>query len=751
MPLDHPSNSDIIDLTTCDREPIRIPGSIQPHGILFVLERGTHRLLQASANANLLLVCPLEDALGKSFEVVAFISAVEVWNESKTAAIEEGPVILGAFDAHSVRYNGIAHRSGDTVVLEFEELSPDQAGSLDSLYPQVRAFLESLQSGTSHETANELAATQVRQITGFDRVLVYQFGEDWSGTVIAEDRNDALPSYLDLRFPASDIPAQARELYRLNRMRMIPDAHYQPVPIVPPVSPVTGVPVDLSLSILRSVSPVHLEYMRNMDTPSSMSVSIIRDGQLWGLISCHHSSPRRVPAHVRSACDFIAQILAMHISAKARSDQAVQRVHVQTIQSALVAAMAGEDFFVDGLKKHPDAMLSFAGATGVAIVYDDAIERLGRCPPDSGIRQIVDWLGAVANQTDVVCSHNLAAELPESEAFAEFAAGVLAISISQIHARYIIWFRPEVVQTVSWGGDPTAKLRAENDPQRLHPRKSFEIWKETVRLQSAPWTDVQIEAARGFRSAIVDIVMRKAEELAALNDELTRSNKELEAFSYSVSHDLRAPFRHIVGYAELLKEKYAGDLGGRAARYINIIIESAESAGKLVDGLLGFSQMGRMTIVPLHVDLNRLVADARNVLDTETAGREIEWKISNLPSVHGDPGMLRQVMQNVISNAIKYTKTRNPAVISISGDVTDTETIITISDNGVGFDMAYVGKLFGVFQRLHRIEDYEGTGIGLANVKRIIERHGGRAWAEGELNKGAAFHFALPHNFGMIK
>ena len=751
MPLDHPSNSDVLDIISCDREPIRIPGSIQPHGTLFALSAGSNTVLQLSANAGSFLNCPVEQALGQPFGSVVLKDVAALFAHSDLSGIGDGPLILGNLALDSRRFNGIAHQTGNTLILEFEELEPEQTGSLDSLYPQVRAFLETLQADVNSDNVTGQAAHQIRKMTGFDRVMIYQFGTDWTGTVVAEDRNDALPSYLDLRFPASDIPAQARELYRVNRLRLIPDVDYTPVAILPPLNPATGDPLDLSLSVLRSVSPVHLEYMRNMGTPCSMSISIIQDGQLWGLISCHHSSPKRVPGYVRSACDFVAQILAMHLSAKARSNQAVQRVHVQAIQAALVAAMAGEDFFIDGLKKQTEAMLSFAGASGAAIVYDDRIETLGHCPSQNQIAQIVDWLSTNGNLSDVVSTDSLTKAFKSAEVFAEVASGVLAISISQIHSRYLIWFRPEIVQTVTWGGDPSGKVQLAQDPQRLHPRKSFESWKETVRLQSMPWTEVQIDAARSFRGAIVDIVMRKAEELAALNDELTRSNRELEAFSYSVSHDLRAPFRHIVGYAELLKEKFAADLGDRASRYINIIIESAESAGKLVDGLLAFSQMGRMTIVPLKVDPDRLVKEVRHLLDTETAGRAIEWKIEKLPVLYGDSNMLRQVIQNLLSNAIKYSKARSPAVITISGDVTDTETIITVSDNGTGFDMAYVDKLFGVFQRLHRIEDYEGTGIGLANVKRIIERHGGRVWAEGVLDKGAAFHFALPHNLGTTK
>jgi light-regulated signal transduction histidine kinase (bacteriophytochrome) len=216
----------------------------------------------------------------------------------------------------------------------------------------------------------------------------------------------------------------------------------------------------------------------------------------------------------------------------------------------------------------------------------------------------------------------------------------------------------------------------------------------------------------------------------------------LEAFSYSVSHDLRAPFRHIVGYSELLLEEPGLSEEGR--RYAGTIIESAQFAGVLVDSLLAFSQMGRTTIHPVAVDMEQLVDEVRRDVSAEAGGRRITWEVGPLPMAVCDPLMMRLAVRNLLSNAVKYTRGRDEAVIEVSGEAHPTENVFAIRDNGVGFDMQYVDKLFGVFQRLHRMEDFEGTGIGLANVRRIVERHGGRVWAEGAEDGGATFSFALP-------
>ena len=735
-------------LTICDREPIHMPGSIQPHGALLVLSDSDFSVLQASANTREFFGVDVNDVLGAPVEkLFATVLSDSLESVLSRAELNEIPVYLSTVTAAVSKrvFSVTGHRFRDSLILELEPTNSARSVSYQELYSVARTFMSSLRQASTIEELAQLACDEVRRFTGFDRVLVYKFGPEWDGTVIAESRDERYSPYLDLRFPASDIPQQARKLYTLNRFRLIADADYEPVALVPALNPQTGAPLDMSFVSLRSVSPVHVEYLKNMGVVSSLSLSlIVGDNKLWGLISGHHREPRLLPFDQRTACDLMAQSLSVHIEATEQRAQYERSLALKSSTARLLGYMAQEDDFIRGLTAHPEELLGFAHAGGAAVLYRGECTTVGASPSEKDIRRLADWLVGHGRE-EIYHSESLVSEIESGEAFREVSSGVLAISISKLYPSYVLWFRPEVVQTGKWSGDPRKPLEQDgNSSQRLSPRKSFETWKETVQGRSLPWLPEELEAAAELRSAILGIVLRKAEELAELSNELQRSNKELETFSYSVSHDLRAPFRHILGYAELLKQSPTAKFEAKDLRYLDIILESAGFAGLLVDSLLGFSQVGRTKLALSPVDMQTLVLEVKSQLQSEIRGRQVEWAVSPLPTVQGDAIMLRLVWQNLLQNALKYTRGREVARVEVATSSSEEEFAFSVRDNGVGFEPAYADKLFGVFQRLHRVEDYEGTGIGLANVRRMIARHGGRTWAEGAVNRGACFYFALP-------
>lgn len=737
--------TDTLDLSRCADEPIRTPGSIQPHGFMLTLSSAAPVVQQASSNLESWIGLPAQEAVGRPLaEVVGETAAARIGAEIAANPVASRPAYIGTITAgNGAHFDVLVHAWDSLLILEFEGVERRRAADFRHLYPLIGDFLVKINQPASIPEMSELAARRVREVTGYGRVMVYQFDTDGHGRVLAESKEDGYDSYLGQHFPASDVPAQARALYTLSPIRVIQDANYVPAPLVPDQNPATGARNDLSFASLRSVSPVHLQYMRNMGTLASMSVSLIVKGELWGLISCHNAEPRPVSVEKRTACEQLGQILALVIESREDAAELQFRLDVRRIMVEMLGHLTkGADFLENMSGVFPE-LLRFGRAGGVAIVVDDRVLTYGDTPSEPQIRALADWL-SLHGHTEVFHTDHLKEVYPPGEDMVRNASGLLALPISRIHQHYLLWFRPEVVQTIEWAGNPRGKQASPDDPTQLTPRLSFDAWRETIHGRSLPWHSAEIELTIEFRSALLGIALERAEQMAELAEELGRANKELEAFSYSVSHDLRAPLRHIVGFSDLLIESAGSEDPERRQRFLKNIKESARLAGKLVDDLLSFSQMGRAALRPTTVDMNDLVSACIDKLGMEMQGRNVDWHIEPLPTVWADPTFLHLAVFNLLSNAVKFTGQRDPAVITISSEEDGDFIVFHVADNGAGFNMEYVHKLFGVFQRLHRMEDFQGTGIGLANVRRIVERHNGRVWASSVQGEGATFSFSIP-------
>jgi light-regulated signal transduction histidine kinase (bacteriophytochrome) len=739
-----PIKESAIDLQSCDREPIHLPGSIQPRGFLLALGGSDWLVLQASDNVRAFLGKEAAEVLGKPLTaLLGDESGTRLLSAIGKNDFDGTTQYLGAIAlSDQAHFDVLAHANDGLLFLEFEQVARKHRADFRLLYPLVNSFLTNLAGIDTLEHICDLAAREIKQVTGFGRVLVYRFDENQHGHVLAEALDPGYHSYLHQRFPASDIPSQARALYLNSRIRLISDADYQPSMLVPAMNPLTGKPTDLGLATLRSVSPVHIRYMKNMGTLSSMSISVIVKGKLWGLISCHHADPKVADFEARAACEQLGQILALRIESTEESIETNSRLEHRRILVSMLAALTHEANFVDNISAVSGELLRFIDASGAALVFEGRVERYGEAPSEDDIRHLVEWISARVAE-DVCHTDALPRLYPPARMIKEQASGILALPISQIHRHYLIWFRPEVVKTIEWAGNPHEKNDAGGNAP-LTPRTSFEGWREIVVDTSLPWTRTEIEMALEFRTALLGIVLKRAEQMAELSEELGRANKELESFSYSVSHDLRAPLRHIVGFTDLLLEYEKERLSDRGMRYLNNIKASARFAGKLVDDLLSFSQMGRAALRIRSIDMSALVKACMEKIMVEGEPDKTEWRLDTLPVIEGDPAFLQLALSNLFSNAVKYSRNRDKPVISVTAEQNDSEYIFHVADNGVGFNMDYVHKLFGIFQRLHRMEEFEGTGIGLANVRRIVERHGGRVWATGVPDAGAVFSFSIP-------
>ncbi|RZL38157.1 MAG: GAF domain-containing protein [Rubrivivax sp.] len=722
-------------LPDCASEPIRVPGAIQPHGWLLSVDAEDGSLVAWSDNWT--------ELFGESPAEPLREFAHSLQHETARLIDGEGALSLGVNRLSARMLHVSAHRLDGLLHLELEPSASD-LGAQAPLYGIARQTVPQLQRAASVQDACDVVTAAMKRLTGFGRCLIYRFNADGHGEVLSEATDAGYDSYLNHHFPASDIPAQARALYRLNLLRLIPDANYTPVPVRYADGRPTALALDLSQAQLRSVSPVHLEYMRNMGTLASMSVSILVRGELWGLVSCHNHEPHFLSYQTRMACEHLGQLLSLQIEAKEENEQVNEQLRLRQLTLAMVAHLADSDATLQRLVAEPGPLLRLGRAAGAAVILNEQCWRVGDTPDEAAVLRLGEWLGGRIDE--VWHTDRLALDAPELAGHDPRMAGVLAISISRLHRHYVVWFRPEIAQTFTWAGDP--RKQAAQAGAQLHPRRSFAAWVEHVSGRSAPWSAAEAHAALELRHALIGIVLRRAEEMAEVAGELGRVNKELEAFSYTVSHDLRAPMRHISGFVDLVMEMDGAGLSERARRYLAHVKEASAHAGLLVDALLEFSRMGRLALKCSWVNTEALVDDLiaeHATVDREKREGRVEWVVQRpLPRLWADPVLLQVALRNLIGNAVKYSRTREVSRIEITPIKDERGAGLSVSDNGVGFQMKYADKLFGVFQRLHRSEAFEGTGIGLASVRRIIEKHGGSVEAFGEVERGARFGFVVP-------
>ncbi|MBD2255744.1 ATP-binding protein [Nostoc parmelioides] len=739
-----------VDLTNCDREPIHIPGLIQPHGVLLAINLSNLEIVQVSNNTEQLLGRQPQDLLGKPLSQLFDAKQVDTIQKCLNGDFESlNPINLSLKRQNkSLRFDGIVHQLDGVALLELEPKKLKGKRDFFDFYQQVKGTITKIQKASTMEQMCQVVVSEVRKITGFERVMVYRFDEDETGIVIAEDTNQE-PPYLNLRYPPSDIPKQARQLYTCNWLRIIPNANYQPVELIPATNPLTNQTLDLSLSVLRSVSPIHLEYLQNMGVVASMSISLVQDQKLWGLIACHDSATKYIPYSLRAACEFIGQVMSLELANKEASVDQEYKIHLKSLQTQFVESLSQAEYFVDGIAQMDSQLLELVSATGAVICSEDNCIRIGETPGEAEIYALLDWIKPQLHH-NLFHTRSLAQIYPAAESFKAVASGVLALEISKVHPNYLLWFRPEVIQTVNWGGNPHKPVEVEEDGSlRLSPRKSFALWQETVRGCALPWKACEIAAVAELSSLIVGVVLRQADELASINIELQRSNEELDSFAYVASHDLKEPLRGIHNYANFLMEDYAETLTEDGVAKLQTLVKLTQRMEDLINSLLHFSRLGRTELIWQQVNLNDLVQQAIATLTISRPQNQIDFRIPQpLPTIECDRAQVNELFTNLISNAIKYNdKPQRWVEIGFLQRTREQATsfyTFYVRDNGIGIPPEHQEKIFQIFRRLHGRDEYGGgNGAGLTIARKIVERLGGKIWVESTLNEGSTFYFTL--------
>lgn len=501
----------MVDLTNCDREAIHLIGAVQSVGFL-IAATADLIVAQVSVNAPEWFGRPVDELLGTSLTALLAPEALHTLR-NRLSVLSGSDAVERAFGVplfgDARRFDLALHLSGGKIILEGEPSEPEGDTNAASL---VRTLIARLQKKAGVPAFVKEAARQMRMLTGYDRVMVYRFHKDGSGEVVAEERHADMEPFLGLRYPASDIPQQARALFLRNPMRIVADVTATAVPVMPPRDP-EGRLLDLSLSVLRSHSLIHIEYLRNMGVGATMTVSIYRDGLLWGLFACHHRTPYHVGYERRTAAELYGQMVSLILDSRERAVEMEYETAARRIHERMMTLMGADVTAFEKPSTLADMMAELMACDGVGIWVKGQATLSGETPTEDEFLGLVQFLNRTTPGT-VFATHDLGSIHEPAQGFAERAAGLMSIPVSRVPRDHIVFFRREVAQSVIWAGEPVKVTIGEDGP-RLSPRKSFKAWQEVVRGQSAPWSDAEIRVAESLRVTFLEVILRMSDAAEA--------------------------------------------------------------------------------------------------------------------------------------------------------------------------------------------------------------------------------------------
>ena len=698
-----------VDLQNCADEPIHLPGSIQPHGaLLFLSDAG----LVEGWSANIATVTGAEPALGHPFAALGLPEAVTELIQECLATIEDGeaPASVAALSIGGREYDCVVHAHMRRVLVEFEarDVSIEEVAQFAI---KAHSSIDRLRRQRSIDGLLEAAVRQIRDFTGFDRVMAYRFRSDDSGDVVAEARRDDLVPYLGQRYPAGDIPPQARRLYVLNTLRMIADVGYHAVPLLGAEG---GAPLDMSFAVLRSVSPIHVEYLQNMGVGASMSVSIVIHGRLWGLIACHHMAPKRVPYSVRMAADVLAQVIASTVQGIEAREDAELVEHAAKVRTSLVESLLLEEDPLEALVEHGDGLLESTHAQALVVCQYGHVVCRG---VDQALGEaIVASLPAEPHDT---VTRTSVKEWPDAiQARLGKWVGMLGLPFDPPSGGWCVLLRTEQIEEVAWGGKPD-KTQAGPLGERLTPRGSFEAWHETVRGLAHPWEDGILTHARMMLGELARVSNARRAQTESTRAQLLAM----------LGHDLRDPLNSI-NMAGMVLERTDGV--GNKGTLGKRIQSSSNRMQRMIGQVLDMSRIDRGLSLGIDlqpVDLAALACDMVEearlayptiVYDLHTAGPAF---------VLADGGRLGQVISNLLSNARHHGEPNQPITIRLAprdGPGLGL-AVLEIANSGAPIPAETEAALFNPFKRssLNNPRNRTGMGLGLYIAQQIVREHEG--------------------------
>ncbi|NPD67736.1 response regulator [Acetobacteraceae bacterium] len=758
----------------CTREPIHQPGSIQPHGALLAISPSADLTIVAgSRNIGRILECDLAlsgiiglaigDILGLDF---ARSVQIRLRNGELRAEAPWQSMLELMSNGRPVLLDASVHLHNELILVELQHAGMqglDAAGLLRKLQ-NILAGLRDAEN--SLEELAGVAAQAIRHLVGYERVLIYRFDADWNGVAIAEDKEaDWDFSLVGIRFPASDIPAQARRLYERSPMRCVVDRDATPVPLdrMPDLldDPLSQGPIDLSFAQLRSLSPVHLQIHRELGINGTMSLSIMRDQKLWGLVVCHHRLPHHPSASQKSAASLITNAFALGISATERNHVEQARREDLDRLSTLLAYMAEADSVTSALTTGTTTIGNLLSSSGAAVLYDGEVALVGRTPSEAEVRELAEWLRVHRGNTTLFHTNRLSVELPSWDRLTSVASGVMAVFLSSDQRDMLLWFRPDEPELISWGSG--AHLSPESKASRPAPM-SFTRWSEVQRGVAVPWTNWESEIAETLRHGITEVIVRALHRIRDLNEKLRQAQK-MEAVGQltgGIAHDFNNLLAGIIGSLELLQIRVGQGRIGEIDRYIAMAMTSANRAASLTHRLLSFSR--RQTLDSKPVDVNQLTTSMEDLI-RRTVGPAIKVETVIAVSLWKalcDANQLESALLNLAINARDAMPDGGRLSIEAANARVDDDygqrhpeilagqyVVVSITDTGTGMTPEVVGRVFEPFFTTKPLG--QGTGLGLSMVYGFAKQSNGYTRIESEPGRGTSVHIYLPRAPGIVE
>ncbi len=746
-------NTSVATIENCEDEPIHIPGSIQPHGFLLAVDKKTANVELCSANTDVFLSAAPEHILRKNYTETLPASLSGIIRTQLLGAGEDIPYTPFAASIGGRVFDCFGRHTPDYFFLECAPAheSPDQI--YDLLLNTNDLFLLT-DGNTGLYKLSTLIAQKIRNLIEYDRVMIYRFDEEYNGHVYAESVAEGADSFLNLHYPSTDIPKQARELYLKNLVRSIPDVAYAPVPMVTMRAGLARPEMmDMSNVHIRSVSSIHIQYLKNMGVGASFSISLIKDGRLWGLIACHNNKPGILSYSTQMKAYFLSQILSSQIGVQEIAENYKLLQLRETPLKKLMEYLERDENFIELHFVQSKEILSIVNAAGAALIYKNKVYVNGSTPPNEMIIRLRDWLQE--QKINTFKTAELSASFPEAVACTDTASGLLHQEINGGGQTALFWFRPSLGKVIHWAGNP----HKQENISALTPRSSFASWQELKHGVSLGWEQPELEIAFRFayqlQRHIINISQIEDDlRYNQLKTQVAKANKELENINWISSHDLKEPLRKIQVFASMIESSNNSSNVAVIKKSIDRIQAAAIKMQVFIDDLLLYSRMTPSDVAYEPLNLKEVINEAATHFEEEKEQNLFELQIGELPAIRASRFQMSQLFTNLIDNAIKFRKDHHMQLISITSlqgtheELKDKEKdrwhLIRIADTGVGFNMEMSQTIFDLFKRAHADTKYKGSGVGLSMCRKIMDNHGGKITAKSVENIGTEFTLFFP-------